>query len=243
MPRVVVPQLVEDPAVSLEHAQVADREIGGDGYGRRVVQQRDPAHEKADGLVERGGSEARAAGGVGQGRCALGVVESGRDEDEPREDEGDRRQAQGERRGDAEGVIDARADVAVARREQRAGAQGARELGGTPDDHPKVSQPAAAPGDRLTAHASPRVIDRPESIPGNLPREMVGEVWRTIHPKETVVTLEDKDTLPPTAVGRARHHHNDGHTVLHMYTHKGTPAPQSATACGSGLPTRADSRA
>ncbi|HKB18314.1 MAG TPA: hypothetical protein VKF28_04710 [Candidatus Dormibacteraeota bacterium] len=58
----------------------------------------------------------------------------------------------------------------------------------------------------------------------------MGEVWRTIHPKETVVTLEDKDTLPPTAVGRVRHHHNDGHTVLHMYTHKVTPAPQSATA-------------
>jgi amino acid transporter len=67
-------------------------------------------------------------------------------------------------------------------------------------------------------------------IPGNLPREMVGEVWRTIHPKETVVTLEDKDMLPPTAVGRVRHHHTDGHTVLHMFTHKVTPAPQSATA-------------
>jgi hypothetical protein len=67
-------------------------------------------------------------------------------------------------------------------------------------------------------------------IPGNLPREMVGEVWRTIHPKETVVTMEDKDMLPPTAVGRVRRHQTDGATVLHMYTHKVTPIPQSATA-------------
>jgi amino acid transporter len=67
-------------------------------------------------------------------------------------------------------------------------------------------------------------------IPGNLPREIVGDVWRTIHPKETVVTMEDKDMLPPTAVGRVRRHQTDGATVLHMYTHKVTPVPQSATA-------------
>jgi amino acid transporter len=67
-------------------------------------------------------------------------------------------------------------------------------------------------------------------IPGNLPREMVGDVWRAIHPKETVVTVEDKDMLPPTAVGRVRRHQTDGATVLHMYTHKVTPIPQTATA-------------
>ncbi|HXN92343.1 MAG TPA: APC family permease [Candidatus Sulfotelmatobacter sp.] len=67
-------------------------------------------------------------------------------------------------------------------------------------------------------------------IPGNLPREMVGDVWRAIHPKETVVTVEDKDMLPPTAVGRVRRHQTDAATVLHMYTHKVTPIPQSATA-------------
>jgi amino acid transporter len=67
-------------------------------------------------------------------------------------------------------------------------------------------------------------------IPGNLPREMVGEVWRTIHPKETVVTIEDKDMLPPTAVGRVRHHHTDAGTVLHMFTLKVTPLPQTSTA-------------
>jgi len=69
-------------------------------------------------------------------------------------------------------------------------------------------------------------------IPGNLPREMVGEVWRTIHPKETVVTIEDKDMLPPTAVGRVRRHQTDSLTVLHMYTHKTAPAEQGTAAAG-----------
>ena len=67
-------------------------------------------------------------------------------------------------------------------------------------------------------------------IPGSLPREMVGEVWRTIHPNETIVAAEDCDMLPPTAVDRVRRHHTDGGTVLHMYTSKVTPLPIPATA-------------
>jgi amino acid transporter len=67
-------------------------------------------------------------------------------------------------------------------------------------------------------------------VPGSLPREMVGEVWRTISPKETVVTLEDKDMLPPMAVDRVRRHTTNGHTVLHMYTSKVRPMPESVTA-------------
>jgi amino acid transporter len=69
-------------------------------------------------------------------------------------------------------------------------------------------------------------------IPGSLPREMVGEVWRTIHPHETVVTVEDKDMLPPTAVDRVKRHQTDHATVLHMFTSNVAPAPipQAATA-------------
>ncbi|HEY3194931.1 MAG TPA: APC family permease [Candidatus Dormibacteraeota bacterium] len=55
-------------------------------------------------------------------------------------------------------------------------------------------------------------------VPGNLPREMVGEVWRTIWPKETVVSVEDHDVLPPMAVDRIRRHNANGTTVLHMFT-------------------------
>lgn len=65
-------------------------------------------------------------------------------------------------------------------------------------------------------------------VPGSLPREMVAEVWRTVHPTETVLSDEDKGMLPPLAVERVRRHHIDGATVLHMYTKK--PVPASATA-------------
>ena len=67
-------------------------------------------------------------------------------------------------------------------------------------------------------------------VPGSLPREILGQVWRTIYPKETVVMKEDKDMLPPMAVDRVRHHTTDGHTVLHMYTSKIVPLPATATA-------------
>jgi hypothetical protein len=67
-------------------------------------------------------------------------------------------------------------------------------------------------------------------MPGSLPREMVGEVWRTVAPKETVVTLEDQGMLPPMAVDRVRRHTTDGTTVLHMYTSKVRPMPETVTA-------------
>ncbi len=64
-------------------------------------------------------------------------------------------------------------------------------------------------------------------VPGSLPRDMVGEVWRTVAPKETVVTLEDQGMLPPMAVDRVRRHTTDGTTVLHMYTSKVRPTPEN----------------
>jgi hypothetical protein len=57
-------------------------------------------------------------------------------------------------------------------------------------------------------------------VPGTLPREIVGEVWRTLSPKETVVTVEDQNILPPVPFDRIRRHHSDGNTVLHMFTAK-----------------------
>jgi hypothetical protein len=69
-------------------------------------------------------------------------------------------------------------------------------------------------------------------MPGSLPREMVGEVWRTVAPKETLVTVEDQGMLPPMAVDRVRRHTSDGITVLHMYTSKVRPMhePEAVTA-------------
>jgi amino acid transporter len=64
-------------------------------------------------------------------------------------------------------------------------------------------------------------------VPGNLPREMVGEVWRTVSPSETVVTVDDQGMLPPVAVDRVRRHTTDGTTVLHMFTSKLRPLPEA----------------
>jgi amino acid transporter len=67
-------------------------------------------------------------------------------------------------------------------------------------------------------------------MPGSLPREMVGEVWRTVAPKETLVTVEDQGMLPPMAVDRVRRHTTDGITVLHMFTSKVRPMPEPEKA-------------
>jgi amino acid transporter len=67
-------------------------------------------------------------------------------------------------------------------------------------------------------------------VPGNLPREIVAEVWRTVSPKETVVTVEDQGILPPMAIDRIRRHTSDGTTVLHMFTSKVRPHEEAATA-------------
>ncbi|TAN32804.1 APC family permease [bacterium] len=64
-------------------------------------------------------------------------------------------------------------------------------------------------------------------VPGNLPREMVGEVWRTISPRETVVAAEDQGVLPPVPFDRIRRHHTDGNTVLHMFTAKAHKPPET----------------
>ena len=55
-------------------------------------------------------------------------------------------------------------------------------------------------------------------VPGSLRREWVGEVWRTISPNETIVTVEDQGCMPPMAVDRVRRHHAGDITVLHMLT-------------------------
>ena len=68
-------------------------------------------------------------------------------------------------------------------------------------------------------------------MPGTLPREVVGEVWRTISPKETVVIAEDQDVLPPVPFDRIRRHQIDDNTVLHMFTAKThKPAVEAAKA-------------
>ncbi|MGH7883386.1 MAG: hypothetical protein ACREN8_10870, partial [Candidatus Dormibacteraceae bacterium] len=53
-------------------------------------------------------------------------------------------------------------------------------------------------------------------IPGWLRREVVGDVWRGVRPKETVLIAEDQDVLPPLALDRIRRTQMDGLSVLHL---------------------------
>src|SRR6185437_1253135 len=75
--------------------------------------------DEADELVEGVAGEARGAAGLGAEDGRLGVGGGGGGEDQPGDDEGDRGQPEGERGGDAEGVVDRRADVSVGGGEQR----------------------------------------------------------------------------------------------------------------------------
>jgi hypothetical protein len=44
------------------------------------------------------------------------------------------------------------------------------------------------------------------------------------------VSSDDQDMLPPMAVDRIRRHTSDDTVVLHMFTSKVRPLPESATA-------------
>src|SRR4051794_5899556 len=66
--------------------------------------------------------EAGGAAGLGEHHRRLGVGGGRGGEDQPGDDEGDRGQPEGERGGNAEGVVDRGADVAVSGGEQRSDA-------------------------------------------------------------------------------------------------------------------------
>ena len=63
-------------------------------------------------------------------------------------------------------------------------------------------------------------------VPGDRPREVVGDVWRTVHPRETVLAEGDQDVLPPVALDRVRRTHVDGVPILHLITGR---SPLAAT--------------
>ncbi len=55
-------------------------------------------------------------------------------------------------------------------------------------------------------------------IPGSLRREAIADVWREVHPRETVVADGDQDVLPAIAVDRVRRTYVDGLPVLELVT-------------------------
>ncbi|HET7339380.1 MAG TPA: APC family permease [Candidatus Dormibacteraeota bacterium] len=79
-----------------------------------------------------------------------------------------------------------------------------------------IAQDSFARAEAAARNAIPR--RRYVYVPGSLPREIVGQVWRTVHPRKTIVTVEDEDMLPPASIDRIRRHETDGAVVLEMIT-------------------------
>jgi amino acid transporter len=65
-------------------------------------------------------------------------------------------------------------------------------------------------------------------VPGHLRREAVGDMWKALHPQETLVVEGDQDVLPPVAVDRVRRPHVEGVPVLHLLM--GRPRRAAGTA-------------
>jgi len=53
-------------------------------------------------------------------------------------------------------------------------------------------------------------------VPGHLRREAVGDVWKALKPRETLVVDGDQDVLPPIALDRVRRPYAEGVPVLHL---------------------------
>jgi hypothetical protein len=82
---------------------------------------------------------------------------------------------------------------------------------------------------RAESLARTRVSDRRYVyVPRRHQREVVGDVWRAIHPRETVAAEQDHDLLPPIALDRVRRRHVDGQVVVHMVSARHVRQPASA---------------
>lgn len=64
-------------------------------------------------------------------------------------------------------------------------------------------------------------------VPGHFRREVMGNVWKAMHPKETLLLDGDQDVLPPIAVDRVRREYVDGYQVLHLVTGRPKPVAQA----------------
>ena len=65
-------------------------------------------------------------------------------------------------------------------------------------------------------------------VPGNLPAAAMADVWRQIHPRETIVIDGEQQVLPPIAIDRIRRQPVEGATILHLVSRKDVVAPISA---------------
>ena len=88
------------------------------GDGNNVVEQKGPAGDEGDQIVERVPREAGRPSGFGEGRRHLRIGEGRAEESDAGQPQRQRRGTQRVQRRDAQRVVDGRADIAVAQREQ-----------------------------------------------------------------------------------------------------------------------------
>jgi hypothetical protein len=65
-------------------------------------------------------------------------------------------------------------------------------------------------------------------VPGNLRAAAMADVWRQVHPRETIVVEGEQQVLPPIAIDRVRRQPVEGATILHLISRKDVLAPISA---------------
>jgi amino acid transporter len=102
--------------------------------------------------------------------------------------------------------------------------RGVRPTSGNPElfevDDPylkdRVAQGAFARAERLARKTIPE--RHYVYVPGHLRREALGDVWKAVEPRETLVVDGDQDVLPPIALDRVRRPHVEGVPVLHLLT-------------------------
>ncbi len=120
VPRVRLQRRPEDREV-VRHEERRDRDRDD------VVEHLRPRSHEGDELVERTPREARRPARLGEENGPLGVGRGRAGEDQPRDDEDERCEPERNRRGDAERVVDRRADVPVRGREESRRSQHALE--------------------------------------------------------------------------------------------------------------------
>ena len=110
-----------------ERAHVVGHEEGADRDRDDVVERQRPAGEERHDLVERMARERRGAARFGEAHSSFRIRRGGRSEDQAADHEDEGRQSERDGRGDAERVVDRRADVPVRRREESRSSEDALE--------------------------------------------------------------------------------------------------------------------
>ena len=194
VPRVLVQRLPED-------RQVVRDEERRDRDRDDVDEHLRPARDEARELVERVAREARRAARLGEARRALRVGRRGRGEDDPGDDEDERRQAERVERGQAERVVDRGADVAVGGREERGRAEDALEL----DLAPAVAAPGHARNlQRRGAGVRRPLVGRADRSLRRLQQQSLGGLGRATAVSASPIAVRDEHEPELGRVARER---------------------------------------